>query len=144
MSVDGCSEAPVSDRRSSLPSCGVSSAAPSFFPSSSSCLYFRRFFLSALAAFFLLMLATCAVRLWSPLKCSSIRWARISRAILRFWSRERVACDLTTMPVGMCFSWTAEFVLFYAGGLVTLQPISRGTRWSRRGVRSSDLPDLSL
>lgn len=34
-------------------------------------------------------------------------------AIVRFCDCERVACDLTTMPVGLWMSWTAELVLFF-------------------------------
>lgn len=88
-----------------------SAAAAAF--SSSSFLYFLRLFLAALSDFFFLTWPTIADRLWSPLWNSSTRWARSSRACFRFWSRERVACDFTTIPVGMCLSCTAEFVLFY-------------------------------
>lgn len=42
---------------------------------------------------------------------SSILSARISRAFLRFASRDRENCELTTIPVGMCFNWTLEDVL---------------------------------
>lgn len=80
--------------------------------SSSSRLYFRRLFLAALSAFFFFIAPTMAERLWSPLMNSSTFCANISRASLRFWLRDRVAWDLTTMPVGMCLSCTAELVLF--------------------------------
>lgn len=103
--TDGCS--------GSSGCCGSrSTPSPASFPASSSCLYLRRFFLSALAAFFCLILPTTAERLRSPWRCSSSFWASSSRASLRFWSRDLVACDLTTRPVGVCLSCTAEFVLF--------------------------------
>lgn len=75
-------------------------------------LYFLRLFFILLARFFIFLSATAASRLESPLAISSRRAARRLRAIWRFWARERVAWDLTTMPVGMCLSWTAELVLF--------------------------------
>lgn len=100
----------ISSGISRLSSMMVAASAPAF--SSSNCLYFRRLFLAALSAFFFFIAPTTAERLWSPLMCSSTRCARISRASLRFWLRDRVAWDLTTMPVGMCLSWTAELVLF--------------------------------
>lgn len=79
---------------------------------SSSFLYFRRLFFAALSARFFLKPPTIEDRLWSPFCRSSIFCARSSRACLRFCSRERVAWDLTTIPVGICLSCTAELVLF--------------------------------
>src|SRR5690554_735782 len=79
---------------------------------SSSLRYFLLLFLSELARFFFFTPPTMEERAVSPLRSSSRRWARMLRAMARFWERERVAWDLTTMPVGRCFNWTAEFVLF--------------------------------
>lgn len=83
--------------------------------SSSSLRYFLLLFFAALAAFLRFTSPTIADRLWSPFWRSSSFCARSSRAILRFWDRDRVAWDLTTMPVGMCLSCTAELVLFCMG-----------------------------
>lgn len=111
-----------------------SAAAAAF--SSSSLLYFLRLFLAALAALLRLTSPTMADRLWSPRYRSSTFCARISRAMLRFWLRERVACDLTTMPVGTCLSWTAELVLFYReGALVSLKfHVERRAVYMRRTI----------
>jgi hypothetical protein len=68
--------------------------------------------LARLAARFCFTPDTMAVRLSDPRVSSSSRAASSSRAMVRFWLRERVAWDLTTMPVGMWRSWTAELVLF--------------------------------
>lgn len=86
---------------SSSPS-SPSSPAASF--SASCARYFLRLFLAALALFLRFLSATAAERLASPLFRSSRRAARMFRAMARFWERERVAWDFTTMPVGMCFS----------------------------------------
>lgn len=83
--------------------------------SSSNLRYFLLLFFAALAAFLRFTSPTMADRLWSPFWRSSSFCARSSRAILRFWDRDRVAWDLTTMPVGMCLSCTAELVLFCMG-----------------------------
>ncbi|KAF7558647.1 hypothetical protein G7046_g5529 [Stylonectria norvegica] len=92
-----------------------SSPADSVAFSSSSFLYFLRLFLLALAVFFLFTSPTIADRLCSPFRWSSIALAISSRAYLRFWSRDRVAWHLTTMPVGTCLSCTAELHLFCGG-----------------------------
>lgn len=92
---------------------------------------FLLLFLAALDFFFALSLATTAERLWSPLSRSSIFSARCSRASLRFCSRERVSWHLTTMPVGICLSWTAELVLFCCPG-------RRGQNWAGEGSRNDD------
>ena len=104
--------------------------------------YFRRLFLVALALFFSLTCAIIALRLASPFRRSSILWARSSRAILRFWVRERVACDLTTMPVGRWMSWTAELVLFYFCGVLAteLARLPRGRRGGESGATYDFLP----
>jgi hypothetical protein len=73
----------------------------------------RLAFLARLSARFFFTSDTMAVRDCGPFVSSSSLAASRSRAILRFCVRERVAWDLTTMPVGMCFSWTAELVLFW-------------------------------
>lgn len=101
---------PCSDLAPSASTSPAAAAAAAF--SSSNFLYLRLLFLAALSDLFFLTWPTMLARLSSPLYRSSRRWARISRACLRFCARERVACDLTTMPVGMCLSCTAEFVLF--------------------------------
>lgn len=105
---------------SALCSCNDSSRSPCSFFSCCSApaasfnnLYFLLLFFAALSAFFFFTSPTIDDLLCSPWSRSSTFWANSSRASLRFWLRDRVACDLTTMPVGICFNWTAEFVLFY-------------------------------
>src|SRR5690349_8538716 len=93
-------------------SSGLSSELTCSAFSSASFRYFLRAFFPALSYRFFLTSPTIAVLLLFPLNISSSLAARSSLAVLRFWSRDRVAWHLTTMPVGMCFSWTAELVLF--------------------------------
>lgn len=69
--------------------------------SSSSFLYFLRLFFIELAFFFLALSIFLAARESSPFSNSSIFSAKMRRAMLWFWDRDRVACDLTTIPVGM-------------------------------------------
>lgn len=93
----------------------VFSCCPSAFSSSllsSEVLCLRRAFLDLLAFFFLLISSFSAVLLSGPFSASSSLSASSRRAMDRFWDRERVACDFTTMPVGKCFSCTADDVLF--------------------------------
>lgn len=91
-----------------------SSLLPSFSVPSCNTLYFLLDFLLLLAFFLLLMPVFNAFLLSGPFSASSIFSPKRRRAVFRFCSRERVAWHLTTMPVGMCFSWTAEEVLFYS------------------------------
>lgn len=92
--------------------------------------YFLRAFFAALSYRFFLTSPIIAVLLLSPLNISSSLAARSSLAVLRFWSRERVAWHLTTVPVGMCFSWTAELVLFLSilGQLLNTRPAEEGPK----------------
>lgn len=73
---------------------------------------FLRAFFILLAFFFLFISVLSAVLLSDPFSTSSSLSASKRRAMERFCDRDRVACDLTTMPVGRCFSWTADEVLF--------------------------------
>ena len=75
-------------------------------------LYFLLAFLDELAFFFFLISALMATRLCGPLSASSSLSASNRLAIVRFWDRDLVAWDLTTVPVGRCLSWTADEVLF--------------------------------
>lgn len=102
---------PSAPSESKAPSSSSSPSSPCSLPSTASRCFLLLFF-AALDFFLALSLATTAERLWSPLSRSSIFSARCSRASLRFCSRERVSWHLTTMPVGICRSWTAELVLF--------------------------------
>lgn len=91
-----------------------SSPAPSSSPSFPSCedLCFRLAFLLLLAFFFLLMSAFNAVLLSGPFSAVSIFSASRRLAIFLFCDRDLVACDLIVVPVGTCFNWTADEVLF--------------------------------
>lgn len=73
--------------------------------------YFLLAFFSLLFFRLLFSPLITAVLLSSPFSRSSSFSAKSLRASLRFCSRERVACDLTTIPVGIWRSCTAEFVL---------------------------------
>lgn len=105
-----CSISPCGGFDNSAPS--DSSSGASSKPSSPGWRCFRLLFLVALAFLLDLMRAIIADRLFSPFSSSSSLSARCCLASLRFWSRDRVSWHLMTMPVGMCFSWTAELVLF--------------------------------
>ena len=100
---------------SSADSSSSSSADSSSSASASSAkaLYFLRVFFVLLAFFFRLRSALIAERLSSPFSKSSTFSASLIRANLRFCARDRVTCDDTLIPVGMCLSWTAQAVLFY-------------------------------
>lgn len=78
--------------------------------------YFLRAFFILLAFFFLFISVLSAVLLAGPFSTSSNLSASKRRAMERFWDRDRVAWDLTTTPVGRCFSWTADDVLFLTRG----------------------------
>ena len=93
----------------SLPS-STSSSSPSV--PSCEALYFRLAFLLLLAFFFLLISVFNAVLLSDPFSAASTFSASRRLAIFRFCDRDLVACDLITMPVGRCFSWTADDDLF--------------------------------
>lgn len=80
---------------------------------SSSALYFLFAFFVRLAFFFLFTSAFTATRLPLPFSISSSFSASNCLATFRFCVRERVAWHLMTMPVGRCFSCTADEVLFY-------------------------------
>ena len=74
--------------------------------------YFRLLFLTALLFFLLFDSPTIAALLPSPFSSNSSFSANICLAIFRFCERDLVACTLRTRPVGMCFSCTADEVLF--------------------------------
>ena len=88
--------------------------------------YFLLAFLLLLAFFFFPLSAFRAARLSSPMTKSSILSANMRRAILRFWVLERVSWHFITIPVGRCFSCTAEEVLliFWPPGPVPLRKAS--------------------
>lgn len=95
-----------------------------------------------MARFLFFFSARAAARLESPLAISSRRAARRLRAIWRFWERERVAWDLTTIPVGICFSWTAELVLFCWGVSVVSRVVyidRKGSGETARGEQAQDV-----
>lgn len=107
------------------PSPSSSSLPPSSTTPPSDTLCFRLAFLLLLAFFFFLTSAFNAVLLSGPFSAASIFSASRFRAILRFCVRDLVAWDFMTVPVGRCFSCTAEEVLFWWGGMLV-----DGRRWN--------------
>lgn len=136
--VFNCSSESTSSSTSSS-STPSSICCPCF--ASSRALYFLLFFFIELAFLFFFNAFLIASRLCSPFSNASTFAARISFAIFWFWDRERVACDFTTMPVGLWMSWTAEFVLFFHNPHLLDSVVDE---WGGIHVRSFDHPVLSL